>query len=284
MRSWKKAVRFDLRFGVLRLWWAFLPALLWGIFAVLRADAAYAAGVTMGECAASARFTLADVCLYVFGGMSRFIPAAGQPFEIPVEWMVWHVYLALLVSQYAYRNLCGIGQQMLIRFQKRRVWWVGKCVWSLVTVAIAYAVLFGAMAAGTAVCGALSPNLSVWFGNVVKFPLTPGQCALGWSRIAVLVLLSFAVSAALCLWQTALSLLIRPLGGFLVSLVFLASSAYVPSPALFGNYAMWERSLWLGADTFAPISGFLICLSVWMAAVALGGLLFAKKDILHIQE
>ena len=44
-------------------------------------------------------FTLGDTILYTFSGMTVYEPAAGDPFTIPVIWLLMNLYLCLCGGQ-----------------------------------------------------------------------------------------------------------------------------------------------------------------------------------------
>lgn len=284
MRNGLTAILYDLRFGIWRKALLFVPALLWGVWIAWRVDTACLAGQEIGEIAADTTFTLSDVLVCAFGGMTVYIPVAGKPFEIPVEWLLWFVYIALIASQYTYKHLCGIGQQQLIRFRRRRTWWIGKCVWSTATVLTAYAVFLLTVLVYTLLRGDMSATVSPWMWRIVDFPLRPDYTALGFGKLAGLCGMTALVSVVLTQWQTTLTLFVKPFGAFLAVVVITAAGAYVMTPPLIGNFAMWARVAWLAPDGFPLLLGAGLCAVYYVAAVIVGGTRFARYDVINIQE
>lgn len=80
--------------------------------------------------------------------------------------------------------------------------------------------------------------------------------------------------------QMLLSLLLRPVYGFLFSVALLAGASYVTSPFLIGNFANLSRCGVFIDNGLNSLSGFLICIGVLFFSVGIGGVLFRKRDIL----
>ncbi|MBQ4617445.1 MAG: hypothetical protein IJB27_03625 [Clostridia bacterium] len=285
MKQIGKAIAFDIRFGILSKWLLFLPALLWGLFMALCVDTSCMAGKEMGVLSPSEGFTLGDVALYAFhgGALYLMLPAIGI-WQIPVRWLLWHVYIALIVSLYPFKNLCGIGQQMLIRFRHRTHWWIGKCVWCVVSVVLAYAAMFLGMFLYTAVRGQLLPTFSFWMADVIACPILPTHADISVATFSCLLLLTTLSSIALCQWQTALMLWLHPFGAFFVVVVLLTVTSFFDMPFMAPKYTIWIDSVFLGIGTAEPAIGAIVCTCTFVSAVLLGGLLFSKFDIINVQE
>lgn len=284
MKQLCRAISYDLYFGILRKWPIYLPAVLWGVYIAWRVDAACLAGQAMGFVAQGATFTFADVLLYAFGGMAEYIPVAGQPFEIPVEWLLWFVYTVLVSSQYPYKHLCGIGQQQLFRFRNRQFWWIGKCVWGICNTITVYGCFLAAALVYTGWRGNITATISLWMGDLLSFLILPDTAAFGWSKLLTLMAITVLVSIVFTQWQTTLILFTSPLGAFLAVTVVLAAGAYALTPLLPGNFAMWVRSEWLLADGLPVLCGILLCGVYYVIAFMIGAIRFSRYDVINIQE
>ncbi len=285
MKQIWKAIAFDMRFGIARKWAVFLPALLWGLFMALCVDTSCMAGKELGVLSASDAFTLGDATLYAFhgGALYLMLPMIGI-WQIPVRWLLWHVYIALIVSLYPHKNICGIGQQMLIRFRRRHHWWIGKCVWCALSVVAAYAAVFLGMFLYTAVRGQLVPNFSFWMADVIACPILPTHANISVGAFLSLTVLMVFASVALCQWQTTLMLWIRPFGAFMVAVTVLTVTCFFDMPFMVPKYTIWIDSVWLGLGTAQPLIGAVACTLTLVVAVLLGGFAFSKYDIINVQE
>ncbi len=285
MRSLRQALVFDIRFGILQKWALFLPALLWGIFTALCVDTSCAAGKALGALPADTAFTLVDALLYAFHGGVLYLGLPGNGiWQIPVRWLLWHVYIALLVSLYPHQNLCGIGQQLLLRFRCRRYWWLGKSVWCLLCVCAAYGMMLIGAVGYTAVRGTLSPTVSFWMADVIQCPLWAANTALSAGELRTLVTLTVFASVTLCLWQIVLSLVLRPFGAFLAAVVTLTVSSFFDVVFLPPKYTIWIDSAVFGLGNADPLTGAIVCGIGSIAAVLIGGIVFSRYDILNKTE
>lgn len=226
--------------------------------------------------------TWGEWLLYVYGGMPKFIPAVGEPFVFPVRWMLIMVLASYSVLYYPFRDMDTIGLQLLVRSQSRRLWWMSKIIWNIV-----YTCLFHFLMAGTGVF------CSLFFGFPVslKIELTMLQemMKLDYEGIRwgiktmgfVAVFVPMLISAAVNQTQMMLSLIIKPLYAFIVSIFIYLSSAYYQVIFLLGNYAMILRLEPVGESGLYPVAGWAVGAGLALASAGLGTYIFVcRYDIL----
>lgn len=95
-----------------------------------------------------------------------------------------------------------------------------------------------------------------------------------------ILLIPFALSALLLI-QLAISLLVRPILGFVSTMVILYGSAFFLSPWLIGNYLMVARTDVVRTAGVSVPMGILLSLSLILAAVLVGGFLFSRFNIIN---
>lgn len=88
------------------------------------------------------------------------------------------------------------------------------------------------------------------------------------------------VSVGINLLQMAVTLLIKPMFGFLVTAFWMITSAYFTSPYLIGNYAMSMRYDVVIIDGVSASTGVLISAILALAVVVIGSIRFHRYDIL----
>lgn len=233
------AFRCDLKNGFVREYKKFILAA--GLFVALCVDF-FLRSESMRKPMNADTSTLGDYLMYVFAGIAEFRPEKGDPFQFPALWMLVMLLILYIVLYYPYKDLMGYGKQVLISTRSRTVWWLSKCGW-LVTNALCYfALLYAVVFLFCALIGVpLSLHTSEYFflyyitseTRVLNFPQTMNL---------VLLVMPWLLVMAVGLLQMLLSLFIRPLYSYCVSVALLLASTYYLNPFLLGNYAMILRS------------------------------------------
>ena len=213
---------------------------------------------------------------WLFRGMPEYHVSEAGRFELPVPWLMLHACLLLLVGFYPAAELTRSGGQAFVRAGKRSSWLLGKAVWVLCTVAAYYCLL----AAVLAICALLTGGIAC-SEEAMEFLYGMAVDEMGRAEI----LLSwwaepFLVSAALCLTEMVLSLVLEPAFALFLMLGYLTASVFWTTPALLGNYAMLLRQDFQsghGAISFFNcLAGCGVCA---VAVLAAGCRYIRKKDV-----
>lgn len=228
-----KQIRYDLTIGLLQVWPKYLPAAAIFLIPVFQLAVMVRAENSVGT------FTLGDTILYTFSGMTVYEPAAGDPFTIPVIWLLMNLYLAYVVGSYPARDLHGYGQQILLRSRRRGQWWAGKCLWNLISVAVYYALGWLIMTVSSLILGGnMTLRITSELWKMLTWEGSEAEKALMLSAI----LLPPLCSAAVSLLQMAVMMIARPVIGYLLVACLFTASAYFYSPLLIGNASMMLRN------------------------------------------
>ncbi len=272
-------IRFDLTYGLFRreMWGKYI---IWlGFFALASLD--FAGELVSIE---ATQYTYGDYLLRIFGGMREYVPAPGEPFEIPYLWLINHVGILYFTLHYMHDDLEGTGWQMILRSGNRTGWWLSKCVWNAAVVVVLYLIAWGTvfLLAGL--------NHAVWSFGISPFMaeiMAPGPCQLisaSWQVTLEITILPLLATLAVSQVQMLLCLMLRPAVSYVVSIVLFLSSAYKLSPFLPGNYAMALRSDKIISNGVSQMTGIEIHLFLILASVVLGNLLFQKYNILNKED
>lgn len=272
-------IRFDLTYGLFRreMWAKYI---IWlGFFALASFD--FAGELVSIE---TIQYTYGDYLLRIFGGMREYVPAPGEPFEIPYLWLINHVGILYFTLHYMHDDLEGVGWQMILRSGNRTGWWLSKCVWNAAAVVVLYLIAWGTVSLLAGL------NHAVWSFEISPFMaeiMAPGPCQLisaSWQVALEITILPLLATLAVSQVQMLLCLIVRPAVSYVVSIVLFLSSAYKLSPLLPGNYAMALRSDKIISNGVSQMTGIEIHLFLILASVVLGNLLFQKYNILNKED
>ncbi len=281
MTMFFKLLRYDLLNGILFQWKRYLIAFM--MFALFCGDL-FLKWENMKVVSEEMRYntpSFGDYLVNGVAGMPEFIPTPQTPFIFPALWVLFYAVLFYFLLAYPYQDLLGFGKGILAASGKRSLWWLSKCVWSILSVALYFLLFYGAAALFTVCSGgrftlAVSDYLPELLG-VGSFEIQGPVTEL----MPVLFTLPFMVAAALTGIQMTLSLFMKPFYSFCVVISYLLTSAYYQTPFLLGNYAMLLRSqAWpLGAMDFKM--GIILSIGMTTIGILVGGYYFGKYDIIN---
>lgn len=277
-----KCFRNDVRQGVLREWFYFIPIL--GLTVIFCVDFYRRIDSICNYTGYGGNRCFLDYVIFIFGGMRKYIPSPDEPFLFPAIWIVLVCYISFLTLRYPYDDLEGYGQQIILKAGKRDRWWLSKCLWVcaktfLYYILIYLVILLCCKAAGGTATGYPDPFYAetVFYIKAGNMPQEP------WSAMLIL-LLPFLMSLTVNLVQLLLGLLCGVAFSFLVSLILFVSSAYYLNPFMPGNGGMLIRSTLINVEGIAPHLVILIYICTSAAALIFGMYWFRRKDILKKED
>lgn len=239
-------LKYDLKNGVLNRPWGYagaagLAAALFGQYSMRYMKYA---GL---ENAAAHPLSYADYLLYCFSGCCPHMEP-GQPFLIPITWMVLFLYPLFLTINYPLQDLSGNGIQIIFRTGGRVKWYLSKCFY-----------IFGSTLCYFLILHLTLAGLCLLTGQTVSFSCSASaaETLLDYTFLVkpkeadfmiYLLLMPFIVSLTTGFLQFTLALFIKRLYAFLFVLAMLAASAYFSAAFLPGVHAMLIRSCWVMED------------------------------------
>lgn len=232
--------------------------------------------------------SLGGILLYLFTGcLSAEVMTVGETLTIPALWMIFHSGCLLYTVGYPIRDLEQSGIQILLRGGGRIRWWLSKCVWNVLSVALYMGtalvtlVIFCLLAGVPLSLSVNSEAAMILMPNCDVFPEIPYSTA---TMFLHLILVPLLMTIALNLLQTLLSLLSRPFLGFVACVAMLAWAIFQTSPVVFGNYGMLQRDrlFYSGGLNFTSAIPGLLGLSLGL--VAAGCLIIKRKNILSTDK
>lgn len=267
----------DMKEGWMALWrWYIFSAFLFSLIILsLYLDAA---GHMDGK------FSFGDYLVSFVAGSKSFFLSYEEPFRFPIAWGVMLMLVAYITLWYPYRDLMGMGKQVLITLGSRWTWWLSKCLW-----VVSNAILFWLIGCSIAFIftlisgGSLSLEISEALPEILGFRLA--DVAPNTQNIEIFLFISIPCAlASLCLVQLTTSFLFRPVIGYAITMSLLLLSLFYQNPLLIGNELMAARSTSLLLDGIPVLGGVVITLTIAAIACASGGLLFSWTDILDKED
>ena len=222
-----------------------------------------------------------DYWFFLYGGMCEYIPSPDNPFQFPAVWILVFLVLPFVLLNYPFRDMYGVGQQILVCSGRRSLWWLSKCCWNFCGTVLYHLIIQAAGLVLSLVFEVeISNRIHMDFINLV-FNIRYQEVWNPSSLPVAALLLPMLVSAAINMLQMTMSLFIRPMFGFFAVAVLLLASAYLLSPLLIGNYAMAVRYDWMLKAGVSMEAGMRIAAILLFLAVLSGLVRFRLYDILE---
>ncbi len=223
--------------------------------------------------------------IYCFRGCKALSFSDGeQTLQLPMLWLAIFIVALLLTLRYPFRDIKTIGYQVILRTGSRVFWWLNKCLWNMCCAVVYYMLILVCI---TLYCtiNDIPLNLtvsidvlSVIFDDIL---LADGcdSISLG-TLINAVILLPAIVICCFSILQMVISLLTRPVYGFLVCVALLAASSCSTSSLLIGGYGMLIRSECFVENGLSVRLGITLCLCITFLSILVGCFLFRNYDIL----
>ncbi len=271
-----KQIMSDIRQGILCAYYKYIALIALMIFLLCQYIERYNKLVKHGIITDAN--SLVNTILHVFAGMEEYIPQSGTAFEIPVIFFIVNLFLAILIGDYPMRDLKGFGMNVLIRSDKRRQWWLGKCVWNSLTCVAFYACIYITILLSVLFCGDIKAG---WSADIAQYINNIDISNSDYAAITVaMIVLPICMSLAVSMLQMTCSLILGPVIAYIVVIVIYVFSAFYMSPYLIGNYCMMLRNSSVIADGITLQQGIVGALTVYITFAILGLYIFEKKDII----
>lgn len=269
-----KLVKFDFKYGIMKRWYTYLIYTVFVLFACI--DFFFrlkSFDIT--------NFSLGDCLFFFYSAISEYIPKPDEPIQIPYLWLLLNLLVCYFNVHYMSDDLSGLGQYVICRSGKRRNWWLSKCLWNFTSVLI-YFVLSNIIVLLFAIFNnaELSFNISENMNLICcvgdgQYPIA--QWNIGFLQLYLMPIL---VCSAISMLQMFISLFVRPLVSYIVTIVIYFSSMYKLSDLLLGNYAMILRSDSTTMNGVSSSWGIIFSVGLIVVSVVSGLIYFKNYNIL----
>ena len=200
-------------------------------------------------------------------------------------WMSLCIMCGLMVLDYLYSDMRGIGRNVLVYSKKKSLWWISKCITSVIAITIVYVIVwimsFVFMCVSKGSIEGVHTDMFITMYSI-HTSILPSDM-LEYSQAAVclyIVLYPWFISVCIGLFQTALSLYTGPVISFVIILIFDTLSVFSNNILLCGNWTMAERCSILAEDGLNIYVMLAMAAVLAIVSVIVGWRGFEKKDIL----
>ena len=269
-----KLVKFDYKYGILKRWYTYSLYALLTLFACM--DFSFRL-----KSFDIANFSLGDCLFYFYSGISEYIPKPDEPIQIPYLWLLLNLLVCYFNVHYMSDDLSGLGQYVICRSGKRRNWWLSKCLWNFTSVLI-YFVLSNIIVLLFAIFNNAELSFNISENMNLICSVGDGQYPIAQWNIGFLqlYLMPILVCSAISMLQMFISLFVRPLVSYIVTIVIYFSSMYKLSDLLLGNYAMILRSDSTTMNGVSSSWGIIFSVGLIVVSVVSGLIYFKNYNIL----
>lgn len=203
----------------------------------------------------------------------------GRPLSITFPWFFPTAVLFSSLSEYLRSDARGAGYRVMLASGSRWAWWVAKCLWVCLVVCAFWAIYLGMFLITSSVFFDVSPTLSVTQEGLAFIKTGLVEPIMVDMTIFPLIALLVPVCIALALVQSAISLLVDRMLGYVLTMGVLFASAMVYHPLLIGNYLISGRCPGIFADAFGMNWGLALSLVLAWIGVAVGGMFVSRMTI-----
>lgn len=225
-----------------------------------------------------------DSLAYLLKGCSApsFQPGSRDRITIPAIWIFVICGILVMNIDYLISDLTRSGQQIIVRCQSRKKWYLSKCLWAVLSSCLYFGLLM------------LFPALFSIIGGgtfVPRISLQGAQNLLGinteltsWQSFVAVILLPLLTISALNMLQMTMGLFVNPILSFIICLGILVISVCWDNPCWIGNGAMTIRTVGFVLDERCVVA-MVVSIGILIAACCLIGCIrFSNMDILPRED
>lgn len=275
--NWHKLVMHDLRCGLLRPRYLFVPFLA-ALPCFLCVNYLQGAGLTA---------SVVDIFMYCFQGVKP-IGWSGNDleFRLPIFWLLLVGGCLFLNLDYLLKDLTNAGQQVIIRSNNRAAWYLSKCVWNVCSCAVYFFMILLTACLFAFLWGAditLYSDPTALLVIFLEVCLEPIFLSLG-EGVLISFFLPLVTVTALSMLEMTLCLAVKPTTSFVGCMILLVVAMFNPSPWVLGNGAMTIRNWKIMEGGIPSLAAALIAaLTVTVCAIC-GTIRFRHVDIVGLEE
>ena len=225
---------------------------------------------------------LLSMILGIFAGCPPIYKSSGWSF--PYAWFALMLCPVFITFDHLHTDLINTGIQLITRVQKRRSWWISKCIWNTATVFIAYCCVIITILLYCIITGIplSETDSSIKLATVFQEPCynSSGIQSLSSEQVFFLLLCPLLSTTALSMLQMILSLLMKPLFSFAVTVILLLGGITFDQTVFFTRTSMICFNTFFYSDGYSIMSGLCICFLIILASALIGFAIFKCYDIM----
>lgn len=221
--------------------------------------------------------------LFPFLGLTEFVSdfTGSNHFEFPILWLVIVGLPGYITLDYLSEDMNNIGCQIIYRTKSRKLWWLSKVLWNVVSSIVYYLLVIIVL---IILCLLFSIPLKVEYPlKIIEISYPFLELSLLESNvldIGMFFLSPLLLIITMNLLQMTFSLIIKPVIAFSFTMTVYIISAFLTSPYLIGNYAMLLRCSFLGVSAIDVFTGLVIDLVISLILIVYGLYKIAHFDFI----
>jgi len=229
--------------------------------------------------------TVFNLLLQSFKGCDPLSKIRDMHSPIPYMWLAIFIFSVFTAFDYAHDDISNFGMQIISRTGKRVLWWYSKCLWAVLS-----GVYFYILFLVTAIIFASLNGYDVKLNDNIIFSDLLSNCSMYYTykgtkivmgtELLMVIISPLAVICTLNVLQMTISLIIKPIYSFFISLGILLLSAFVDWTIVFPRTAMIPFSNHYQENGYNMTSGLITCSIVIIISVIAGRIWFKRYDIL----
>lgn len=272
-------ILYDIKVGILKQWRKYAFAGIFILALVIIISSRFENGIVNGKWEGT--YSPIDILLYWFRG-TRILYSPEQ-FMMTSEYVITNIYLAFIIGNYVMDDINGMGKLCLVRTRNRKTWWCGKVVWNFLTVLILYGmiVLFAVLVCGISQNGAWSACINSDIVKSAGYMIGEDRQLSGTYFFNWIIVVPFLCSVAISMIQMLVALCVSPIIGYVVVLVQMVVSVFLPIELLLGNGHMLIRSDYFISEGFNALYISILAVVIFIAACFVGLVYFKKYDVIN---
>jgi hypothetical protein len=275
--SFLNLLRHDLINGILFQWKKFVPLFVIVVMICLNFHQDYLFYLSKDN---QMILSFGDYWFNLMKGMPIFNPENSIE-QLDFLWISLQLYLAFLISLYPTKDLSGYGQNILLRSQSKKSWWLSKCMWAISVTVFFYLIVIISI---VFVC--------IFIGNLSLIPHSQVQSEINHFLIQDishfnLVIQAIIVPMGVSIFLTSIEMLLILLFGNIVGLLSTIGALLLPifydGSYIFTGYLMLMRNERLvnsfEANEFTVLHLYVLIIFV-ILSIIIGVVYFNQKDLL----
>ena len=226
-----------------------------------------------------------DYILYMIRGSMKVTQLNINRLEIPYVWISLCIMNAILVLDYMHSDMKGIGRSVLVYSRKKRLWWLSKCITTVVSVSMVYiliyifAFIFSIIGKG-GMSGVHTDIFRILYPKDTAFMPSDIINVKSVKALLYVTFFPWIILVGIGLFQLALSLYVKPVLSFIIIIIIEGLSVFSNNILLFGSWFMAERCSLFVKDGHNVYIIFIMAVILGIISVIAGEIKFRRSDIL----
>lgn len=228
------------------------------------------------------RNSIGDYYLLFLRGTDPY--SVTKEMNYPIFWMAYLIIGFFITTGVLQKDLQGYGVQLLLRFNKKREWWLCKCITTII-MSILYCVLTDLLV--FFFCLAKKCKLSLLMTNSVIETVANNTYAFPQDHLLIdpvitvmlLIVLPMVIFSTLNILQLFLSIVTGPLISFIIINGYMVMALFYVSPFILPSYLMIDHTSVFIKGGLDYRVGIMSGLLLMVGFVIMGARIFSKRDI-----